>query len=76
MQKPLSTVNIHFIKLNTFDHGSSLSTGGSLIVGKHIFAKKNQGFGQQFADGSVHVLPISSTWDADLIDKQVTKNSI
>ena len=61
-------VNITSIKLNNVDHLSSVSFSSTIKKNRNVSAKKNQGFGQQFADGSLRIFSTTSTMDDDIKD--------
>jgi len=61
-------VNISSLKIHSPDHFSSVSLGRNIMIHENVFAKKNQGFGQQMADLTVTAIPILSVNDADFTD--------
>jgi hypothetical protein len=71
-----TVVNIGGIKVNSPDHGSAVSFGSNFLVGIRVAGKKNQGFGQQMADFTGAVLPISIIFDDDNIDSSSKKDTI
>jgi hypothetical protein len=66
-------VNITEIKLNNIDHGSSISFSSTLKQNRNVSAKKNQGFGQQLADGCLRIYTTSATLDHDVEDSSSRK---
>ncbi len=66
-------VNITEIKLNNIDHGSSISLSSTLKQNRNVSAKKNQGFGQQFADGCLKIYTTSAILDHDVEDSNSQK---
>jgi hypothetical protein len=66
-------VNITEIKLNNIDHGSSISFSSNLKQNRNVSAKKNQGFGQQLADGCLRIYTNSATLDQDVADSNSQK---
>ncbi|PFP23518.1 hypothetical protein COJ96_23855 [Bacillus sp. AFS073361] len=69
-----TTINIKGIKLNNVDHLSSVSLNSTMIQNKNVSAKKNQGIGQQFADGTIRAFTVSSTIDNEIKDSMSQKN--
>lgn len=61
-------VNITGIKLNNVDHLSSVSFSSTIKKNRNVSAKKNQGFGQQMADGSLRIFSTTSIMDDDIKD--------
>ena len=61
-------VNITGIKLNNVDHLGSVSFSSTIKKNRNVSAKKNQGFGQQMADGSLRIFSTTSTMDDDIKD--------
>ena len=59
-------VNITAIKLNNVDHLSSISFSSTIKKNRNVSAKKNQGFGQQMADGTLRVFSTTSIMDNDI----------
>ena len=66
-------VNITGIKLNNIDHGSSISFSSTVKQNRNVSAKKNQGFGQQLADGCLRIYTTSAILDDDVEDSQSQK---
>ncbi|MEH7178066.1 hypothetical protein [Neobacillus vireti] len=66
-------VTIKAIKLNNIDHGSSISFSSTLKKNRNVAAKKNQGFGQQLADGCLRIYSTSSILDHDIEDSNSQK---
>ncbi|WP_338448201.1 hypothetical protein R4Z09_18395 [Niallia oryzisoli] len=71
-------INIKDIKLNNIDHLSAVSFGATIKTNRNVSAKKNQGFGQQFADGSIRIDTASSVLDNETLDSysQKTNNNL
>jgi hypothetical protein len=69
-------VNIGSLKINSPDHIGSVSFGSNLLVGINVAGKKNQGFGQQFADCSLSAIPIQIILDNEIIDSTSMKSKI
>lgn len=61
-------VQLGFIKINSMEMGSRMGMGGTRQTGKRNAAKKNQAFGQQYADGVLQVIPINTLDDRDITD--------
>ncbi|WP_026565788.1 hypothetical protein [Bacillus sp. UNC41MFS5] len=70
-----TTINLKGIKLNNVDHLNTVSFNSTLIQNKNVSAKKNQGFGQQLADGTLRAFTISSTIDNELQDSMSQKTT-
>ena len=68
-------VNISAIKLNNIDHLSSVSFSSTIKKNRNVSAKKNQGFGQQMADGTLRVFSKSSVMDNDMEDSCTEKSN-
>ncbi|WHY88751.1 hypothetical protein QNH39_13330 [Neobacillus novalis] len=68
-------INIGGIKINSAEHKSAVSIGENFLKGNNTFAKKNQGFGQQLGDLTLDFRPIHITFDDEIIDNPVVKNS-
>ncbi|WP_419887036.1 hypothetical protein ACN6MT_15985 [Neobacillus niacini] len=66
-------VTINGIKLNNIDHGSSISFSSTLKINRNVSAKKNQGFGQQLADGCLKIYTTSTILDHDIEDSNSQK---
>ena len=69
-------VNIGDIKLNNIDHLSAVSLGSTSKKNRNVSAKKNQGFGQDFADGSIRIDTSSSILDNEIHDSNSEKSKI
>ncbi|HHY71981.1 MAG TPA: hypothetical protein GX497_01900 [Bacillus bacterium] len=63
-----TNINIKDIKLNNVDHLGAVSFSSTIKQNRNANAKKNQGFGQQHADGAVRVESISFTIDDEAVD--------
>jgi hypothetical protein len=70
-----TTINIKGIKLNNVDHLSTVSFSSTIIHNKNVSAKKNQGMGQQLADGTWRAFTVSSTLDNELQDSTSQKTT-
>lgn len=68
-------INIGNMDINSAEHNSAISFGENLLQRNKVFAKKNQGFGQHLGDITFDFCPIHITFDDDIIDKPVVKNS-
>jgi hypothetical protein len=66
-------VNITGIKLNNIDHVSSISFSSTVKQNRNVSAKKNQGFGQQLADGCLKIYTTSAILDHDIEDSESQK---
>jgi len=69
-------VNIGSLKINSPDHLSSVSFGSNLLIGINVSGKKNQGFGQQFADCSLSAIPIQIILDNEIMDSSSQKSTL
>jgi hypothetical protein len=70
-----TTINIKGIKLNNVDHLSTVSFNSTIIQNKNVSAKKNQGIGQQLADGTLRAFTVSSTIDNEPQDSMSQKTT-
>jgi hypothetical protein len=61
-------VQISDMKVNNVDHLSSISFSSTIKGNRNVCAKKNQGFGQQMADGCLRIFTVTSTMDSDILD--------
>lgn len=61
------------MKINNTDHGSSVSFGTNVKSNRNVSAKKNQGFGQQLADGVLRFAPVQFVLDDELFDRNSEK---
>lgn len=68
-------INIKDIKLNNIDHLGALSFGTTIKKNRNVSAKKNQGFGQQFADGTIRMDTTSSVLDNETLDSYSQKTN-
>jgi hypothetical protein len=71
-----TNVNIKGMKLNNVDHLSSVSFHSTIKQNRNVSAKKNQGFGQQFADGTIRAFTVTSIIDNDSQDSITEKTTI
>ncbi|WP_027409030.1 hypothetical protein [Anoxybacteroides tepidamans] len=46
-----ANIRLSFVKVNAMDRSSSISTAQAMQVGRRVATKRNQGFGEQNADG-------------------------
>lgn len=67
-----SNINIKNMKLNNVDHLGSVSFGSNVKKNRNVSAKKNQGFGQQLADGTIRVFTNANVVDDDIEDSGTT----
>lgn len=68
-------VNISVFKVNNSDHLSSISFSSTFKKNRNVSAKKNHGFGQQMADGTVRIFSKSSVIDNDRADSYTEKSN-
>ena len=71
-----SSVNLNFIKVNGIANNSNISTGSNVMMNRNASLHKNEGFGEQNADGVEVHIPISYVDDGDLIDSVAVKKTI
>lgn len=70
-----TNISIGDIKVNNLDHLGSISFGNTKKIGRHVSAKKSQGFGQQFADFTIRAVNIHCVLDDDILDQSSIKNT-
>lgn len=63
-----NSINIKGIKVDGTDHLGVLSLNTTMIKNRNVKAKKNQGFGQQLADGTLNAFSITATNDNEPLD--------
>lgn len=63
-----NTVNIKEMKLNNVDHLGDISFSTTIKQNRNVNAKKNQGLGQQLADGTLRAFTVTSTIDNEAQD--------
>lgn len=61
-------INIHIIKVNSFENASAINVGNNLLAEWHNSDKKNMGLGQNMGDGSCFLGTRSMVDDRDQID--------
>ncbi|WP_064468210.1 hypothetical protein [Lederbergia galactosidilytica] len=54
------------------DRSASMSLGKTKLIGTHAVIHRNEGFGEQNADGVIKTAPSSIVDDADLSDTNST----
>jgi hypothetical protein len=69
-------VTIGKTSLRSSDHGNGIIFGQNIMANKAVNGKKNQGFGQQSADGVIMAMPAGVVWDGDQEDNTGVKNNI
>jgi hypothetical protein len=72
---PYININIFMIKINSFENASAVNIGQNLLAEWHNSDKKNQGYGQNFGDGSKYISPKSYVDDRDQLDSNSTFES-
>ncbi|MCP8969291.1 hypothetical protein [Ectobacillus ponti] len=65
---PYVNINIFLLKINSFENASAVNIGQNLLADWHNSDKKNQGYGQNFGDGSDFVATRSAVDDRDQLD--------
>jgi hypothetical protein len=68
-------INIHIIKVNSFENASAINIGNNLLAEWHVSDKKNMGFGQNMGDGSCFLGTRSMVDDRDQIDSPASFES-
>ncbi|OCA81675.1 hypothetical protein A8F94_22725 [Bacillus sp. FJAT-27225] len=63
-----TNITIKGIKLNNTDHLSTVSFNSTIKHNRNVSAKKNQGFGQQHADGCLRIFVSTSINDNEPFD--------
>lgn len=69
-----TNITIKDIKLNNVDHLSAVSLSSTIRKNRNVAPKKNQGFGQQMADGCLRAFSVSSVDDNEIEDSYTIKN--
>lgn len=72
---PYININIFMIKINSFENASAVNIGQNLLAEWHNSDKKNQGYGQNFGDGSEYISPRSFVDDRDQFDSNAAFES-
>lgn len=67
MFKP-SEINIPVCKINSIGNGSKWTIGQSYRKNMVHSIKRNNGFGEDNGDYSIHLKPVQIIWDDDLFD--------
>ncbi|MCC3373294.1 hypothetical protein [Cohnella sp. REN36] len=65
---PQMIINIHIIKVNSFENASAINVGQNLLAEWHNSDKKTMGLGQNMGDGCDFVGTRSFVDDRDQID--------
>ncbi|AGX04933.1 MULTISPECIES: hypothetical protein [Bacillus] len=68
-------VTIGKTSIRSSDHGNGIVFGQNITVNKAVNGKKNQGFGQQSADGVFLAMPAGVVWDGEQDDSRSVKNN-
>ncbi|MHC0038044.1 hypothetical protein [Pseudoneobacillus sp. C159] len=68
-------IDIKGIKINNVDHLGSVSLSSTIKQNRNVAGKKNQGFGQQMADGCLKIFTISSVNDNESVDSYFQKRN-
>ncbi|KIL23428.1 hypothetical protein B4134_0738 [Bacillus safensis] len=61
-------IHIAHMKTNSIGTGSSMTFGSTFVRNHCSTIKRNNGFGEQNADGVITILPIKTIDDRDQID--------
>jgi len=65
---PCMIINIHIIKVNSFENASAINVGQNLLAEWHNSDKKNMGIGQNMGDGAEFLGTRSFVDDRDQLD--------
>ncbi|WP_027724585.1 hypothetical protein [Tuberibacillus calidus] len=68
-----TNVEIAEIKINNADHSGRVSLGSTIQIGRHVCAKKSQGFGQQMSDLTLRAFNWHAVRDDDVLEQQTIK---
>lgn len=63
-----TSIQLGTLVINNTDHNGAVSFGKNMLVNREVKAKKNQGQGQQLADGALRFATIQMTLDDEPID--------
>lgn len=74
MNTPSIVINIFNFKINSFENASAVNVGQNILADWHNSDKKNQGYGQNFGDGSAYTATRSMVDDRDGLDFPTTNN--
>ncbi|MDY0404982.1 hypothetical protein P5G51_005820 [Virgibacillus sp. 179-BFC.A HS] len=66
-------INLRHVKIGVIDGSSSMSLGKAHQTGNNLVNHRNEGFGEQNADGVITSRSISLVDDADFVDSNTTK---
>ncbi|HHW36587.1 MAG TPA: hypothetical protein GXX18_04985 [Bacillales bacterium] len=70
--KEKTIIGLYNIQIRTMDRSASLSIGRAQLIGTNTKIHRNEGFGEQNADGVIRIAPVSITEDSDVIDTNST----
>ncbi|RLQ95446.1 hypothetical protein [Falsibacillus albus] len=73
---PYVNINIYMIKINSFENASAVNIGQNYLSDWHNSDKKNQGFGQNFGDGSGFIGTRNMVDDRDQMDSLSTFEAV
>jgi hypothetical protein len=68
MATPAVNINIFILKINSFENASAVNIGQNLLAEWQNSDKRNQGYGQNYGDGSAFVGNRNFVDDRDQID--------
>lgn len=60
-----ASIQIGSLQIRDGDSAAAMTIGSSLMIGRRVAGKKNQGFGQQFGDGTVRFATVQLLLDHD-----------
>lgn len=71
--KAPTIVQMYGIQIRTLDRSSSISIGRTTSRGNHVVNHRNQGFGEQNADGVIQNHSVAIVEDSDFIDSDLMR---
>lgn len=72
--KAKTTIGLHDLQIKTMDGSCSLNIGRARLVGTHVVNHRNEGFGEQNADGVITTNPVAIVEDSDFMDSNSAAN--
>ncbi|PWA13447.1 hypothetical protein DCC39_00720 [Pueribacillus theae] len=70
------TIGLHDLQIQTIDGSCSINIGRARMVGSHVVNHRNEGFGEQSADGVIRIKSVSIVEDSDVMDTNAIKNML
>lgn len=71
--KDPTIVQMYGIQIRTLDRSSTISIGRTNSRGNHVVNHRNQGFGEQNADGVIQNHSVAIVEDSDFIDSDLMR---